>query len=210
MAHQRGLLDLRPHHHARRVAQEQDGQVEGVAQLQETRGLVRAIGIDRPGEVSRIVGDDAQRLTFDAGQRRHHAWPEGAAQFQHRAFVAKGVDDIAHVVDAQAILRDGAAQQALVGGAPFGQRTLEIGQIFLGDRNRLGLVLDGDIDRSVGHLHAHRAYFLGREHAEIAALDHRRPAHADRRVLGRDHHVAAAEQRGIAGEAAARIDADQR
>jgi len=47
-------------------------------------------------------------------------------------------------------------------------------------------------------------------HAEAAALDHRRAAHADARVLGGDHHVAAAEQCGVAGEAVARGDADQR
>ena len=47
-------------------------------------------------------------------------------------------------------------------------------------------------------------------HAEPAALDHRRAAHADARVLGRDHHVAAAEQRGVAGEAVAGGDADER
>ncbi len=50
----------------------------------------------------------------------------------------------------------------------------------------------------------------GRYDAEAAALDHRRAAHADVRVLRRDHHVAAAEQRGVAGEASARDDADER
>ena len=91
-----------------------------------------------------------------------------------------------------------------------GSGALEVGEILLGDGDGLRLVLDRDVDHAVGHLHAHRADFLGREHAEIAALDHRRAAHADRRVLRRDHHVAAAEQRGIAGEAAAGVDADQR
>src|SRR5581483_10271796 len=56
----------------------------------------------------------------------------------------------------------------------------------------------------------HRADLVGMEDAEAAALDHRRPAHADRRVRGRDHDVAAAEERGVAREAAARVDADER
>ncbi len=43
-----------------------------------------------------------------------------------------------------------------------------------------------------------------------AALDHGRAAHADVRALGGDDHVAAAEQRGVAREAAARRDPDQR
>ena len=48
------------------------------------------------------------------------------------------------------------------------------------------------------------------EHAEPAALDHRRSAHADARVLGRDHDVAAPEQRGVAGEAIPGRDPDER
>ena len=80
----------------------------------------------------------------------------------------------------------------------------------MADGDRLGLVGDGDVDDAVRHLHRHRADLLGPEHAEAAALDHRRAAHADVRVRGRDDDVAAAEQRGVAGEAAPRVDADQR
>ena len=46
--------------------------------------------------------------------------------------------------------------------------------------------------------------------AEAAALDHGGAAHADRGVLGGDDDVAAAEHRGIAGEAIAGDDADHR
>ena len=68
VADQRGLLDLRPDHHAGRVAQEQDRDVEGVAELQEARGLVRAVRVDGAGEMRRIVGDDAERLALDAAE----------------------------------------------------------------------------------------------------------------------------------------------
>ena len=47
----------------------------------------------------------------------------------------------------------------------------------------------------------------GRKVAQAAALDHGRAAHPDVGVLGGDDHVAAAEQGGVAGEAAARADA---
>ena len=50
----------------------------------------------------------------------------------------------------------------------------------------------------------------GRVHAEAAALDHRRPAHPDARVLGGDDDVAAAEQRRVAGKAVAGGDPDER
>ena len=47
-------------------------------------------------------------------------------------------------------------------------------------------------------------------HAEPAAFDHRRPAHADAGVLGRDDDVAAPEQRRVAGEAVPGRDPDER
>ena len=46
--------------------------------------------------------------------------------------------------------------------------------------------------------------------AQAAAFDHRRPAHADAGAVGGDDHVAAAQQRGIAGKTAAVHDADHR
>ena len=61
-----------------------------------------------------------------------------------------------------------------------------------------------------GTWNGHRPDLLGRVDAEAAALDHRRPAHAERRALGRDDHVAARDQRGVAGERAAVDDRDQR
>ena len=82
-------------------------------------------------------------------------------------------------------------------------------EVLLGHGDRLGFVVDGDVDDAVGHLHVDRADLFGREHAEPAALDHRRAAHADVGVFGGDDHVAAAEQRGVAGEAATRGDADR-
>ena len=103
-----------------------------------------------------------------------------------------------------------APHPALIGRVPLAQRALEVGEVPLGDRDRLGLVGDRDVDHAVRHLDRHRPDVLGREHAEPAALDHRRAAHADRRVGGGDDHVAAAEQRRVAGEAAARGDADHR
>ncbi len=63
------------------------------------------------------------------------------------------------------------------------------------------VVLDPEVDDAVGVLDVDRAYCLGLVYAQPATLDHRRPAHPDGRVLGGDHHVAAAEQRRVAGEA---------
>src|SRR5207302_397309 len=58
----------------------------------------------------------------------------------------------------------------------------------------------------VGHLHRHRPDLLRAEDAEAAALDHGGSAHADVRVGGGDDHVAAAQDGGVAREAAAGVD----
>ena len=123
---------------------------------------------------------------------------------------ARSIDHRAHVIDAQAVFRNDAAQQPLVGAGPVLQRPLEIGKIFLGDGDGFRLVLHHHVDHAVGRLHADGTDFVGMKDAEAAAFDHRRPAHADGGVLGGDDDVAAAEQRRVAGEAATGIDADQR
>ena len=202
--------DLGADHDPGRVAQEQDRQVVRVAQLHEPRRLVRTVGVDRAGEMRRVVGDQPHRPAFDADERGDHADAELRSQLEHRVVVGEPVDDGAHVVDAQPVLGDDVPQRALVGTRPRLDRALEVRQVLLRRRHRFGFVLDGDVDDAVRHLHRHRSDVLGLVHAEAAAFDHRRTTHADVRVGGGDHDVAATEQRGVAREAAARVDADQR
>ncbi len=57
VAYGRRALGRRADHEAGRVAQEQHGQLERVAQLHEARRLVGAVGVDRAAQVGRIVGD---------------------------------------------------------------------------------------------------------------------------------------------------------
>ena len=71
-----GLLGLGADHDPGRVAQEQDRQVVGVAQLQEAGGLVGAVGVDGAAEVGRVVGDDAERPALDPDERGDHAGPK--------------------------------------------------------------------------------------------------------------------------------------
>ena len=102
------------------------------------------------------------------------------------------------------------SQQALVRGVPRGHGALEIRQIFLGNVGGLVLVAHQNIDDAVGHLGGHRANFLGGVDAQATALDHRWAAHAQGRALGRDDHVAARHQRGVAGETSSVDHGDQR
>ena len=117
---------------------------------------------------------------------------------------------LADLVGAQPVVRHDRPQRALVGALPRRQRALEERQVVLGHGDGLGLVGDADVDDAAAQLDVDRTDLVGREHAEAAALDHRRTAHADVGVLGGDDHVAGPEQRGVAGEAAAGVDADRR
>ena len=140
-----------------------------------------------------------------AGQRGHHPGREAAPQLER--LVAQRVDHRADVVDALAVGRDQVAQRVWSGtggsGAGAGRRAGEEAQVALGGGDRRGVVGDPQVDHAVGVLDVDRADLLRREHAEAAALDHRRAAHPDARVLGGDDHVAAAEQGGVAGKAVA-------
>ena len=78
-----------PDHDPGRVAQHEERDVEGVAQLHEAGRLVGAVAVDGAGEVVRVVGDHADRPALDAEQRGDHAEPEAAAQLEHRAGVGE-------------------------------------------------------------------------------------------------------------------------
>ena len=87
---------------------------------------------------------------------------------------------------------------------------MEVRQVPLRDRDRLGVVGHGHVDDTVGHLHIGRTDLGRLEHAETPALDHRGTAHADVRSLRGDDHVAATQDRGVPGEAVAAHDPDER
>ena len=73
-----------------------------------------------------------------------------------------------------------------------------------------GFVGDRNVYYAISYLHVHRSYFFGTEYTQSAAFDHRGTAHSDIRSLGRDYHVAASEQCGVAGKASARVDSHER
>ena len=72
----------RADHEARRVAERDDRQVEGVAELDEARRLVGGVGVDRAAEVVRVVRDQAERPALDADERGDDSEPEVRAQLE--------------------------------------------------------------------------------------------------------------------------------
>ncbi len=123
---------------------------------------------------------------------------------------ARVVEQAADVVDPEPLLGDGRPQQALVGAGPLVDRPLEVGEVPPGQVDGVGFVLGHHVHHAVAHLDVERTDLLGPHDPEAPTLDHGRAAHADRGARGGDDHVAAAEQGGVAGEAAPRRHADQR
>ena len=124
--------------------------------------------------------------------------------------VGQQIDGPVHVVDPASVPGHHLAELLLVGCGPGRQIALKEGEVATGHRDGLRLVVTEDIDHAVGHLHRRGADLLGREDPESAPLDHGRATHPDVGVWRGDDHVATAEQRGVAGEAATRDHADQR
>ena len=166
-------------------------------------------GVDRAGQVVRVVGDHAHRLALDADEGGDHADAELLADLQDGVRVGDRLDDLLHVVEAQAVLRHDVAQAALVVRLPIRDRALEVGEVLLGDLARFGLILRQDVDDAVGHLEGHRPDLFGGVDAEAPALDHRRAAHPDRRSLRRDDHVAQGERHCVRRKAAAVRDPNE-
>src|SRR5271165_4376762 len=210
MAHLRLLLDLGADHEARRVAKRQNRNAEGVAKLNEARGLVGAWSVDRAGKMFGIVGDQADWAAFYADQRGDHADAELRPQLEHGVFIRQRLDHFADVVNAQAIFRNQLTQAALIGRLPAWQRALKVRKILASSLHGLHLIAHANVHHAVSGLGVYRSDLLRPEDAQSPALNHGRTAHADVRVLGGDDHVAASHQRRVARKTIARDDAHQR
>ena len=143
-------------------------------------------------------------------ERGDHPGSEGGPQFQDRPLVGQQLERAPHVVDPAPVGWHHVAQECLVGTGPVAHVALEVRQVAAADLDGFLLVVAEDIDHPVAHLHRRRPHVLGGEHAESATLDHGRASHPDGGVRRGDDDVAAAEQRRVACEAAARHDADER
>ena len=138
-----------------------------------------------------------------AGQGGHHPRSPAATQLEHRALVEQLLDDVTDLVAALALLGHERSQPLGLRQRPGLGRAEEVGQVAPGELDGLPFVGRPQIDHAVGVLDLDRSHLRGMVHPQAAALDHRRPTHPDARVLGGDHHVAASEQGGVAGEAVA-------
>ena len=210
MAHLGLAFDIGADHETGRVAQAEQRQAVGLAELHEAGGLVRSLGVDGAAQVVRVVGKDANGPALDSRQCGDHAGAEVGPQFEHAVRVGQRMDHGAHVVHAQAILGHQMPQRALIGCRPVLHAALEESQVLARGGDGGTLVIDEHVDHSIARQVSGRPDLLWTIDAQAATFDHGRPAHADVGGLRRDDHVGAAQQRGIAGEAAAVHHADKR
>ena len=63
-------FNVRTHHHARTIHQTEHGNIKCIAELDESRALIRTVGIDCTGKMMGIVGDHAHGVAFNTDECR--------------------------------------------------------------------------------------------------------------------------------------------
>ena len=168
--------------------------------------------VDGAGEVRRVVGDDADRPALDADQRGDHAEAEVAAQLEHRAGVGQRRRSRRGRRRRAAGSRGSTwRSSALVGALPrrrpgpgsttgtaWRRATASASSATAMSTTPFGTCTD------IGPTSS--GWNTPRPPPSIIAG----PPMPMFESCGGDDHVAAAEQRGVAGEAATRRDADER
>jgi hypothetical protein len=133
-------FDVGSDHEAGGVAEEEDREVEGVAELHESGGLVGTVGVDGAAEVGGVVGDDADGAALDAAQRGDHPRPETASQLEPGVGVGERVHDGPDVVCPEPVLGHQCPEPVLVGRGPGARRPGEVREVALRDGDRFAFV----------------------------------------------------------------------
>jgi hypothetical protein len=187
-------LGLGADQQTRDVLQEDDRQVERVAQVDERPLLVQRGGVQRAGADDRLAGDHADRGAVQAGEAGQDAGAPAITPRQDRPRVDDAADDLAHVVTAAGFGRHDVAQ---IGRVEFRFAGLTEWSGQPGVRGQVGQERRDRLERVVLALHHHVrvAGGLGLLRATEAGVidpfadrlvDHDRAGQRERRRLG--HH----------------------
>ena len=88
----------RPRQEARYIDESDDGDIEAVAEADETGRFVGRIDIQAAGEELRLVGDDADSLAVKAGKAGDDVQGIVFQYLEYVAVVDAGFDDVEHIV----------------------------------------------------------------------------------------------------------------
>ena len=111
MAHQSSFLDVRSHHQPRRIAEDDDGNIECVAYLDETGHLQAGRGVHCTGQMHRLVRDDTDRATVKSRERCDGCLAIPRLQLENASAVCQRLYDTAHVICAARVFRNDRAQK---------------------------------------------------------------------------------------------------
>ena len=150
----------------------------------------------------RIVGNQSHGAALDADKGGDDADSPLGTKLQHGTHIGNPLNHLAHVVIPQTVLRHHKSQFSRIGGFPRINRTLKIREILLCANHRFGFVCHFDVHDAIGYLHIHRPHFIWRENTQAAPFNHGRSTDANIGTLCRNDHITAAEQHGVASEAA--------
>src|SRR5581483_6870958 len=105
-----GVLDLRADHEARHVLEEDERDVEGVAEVDEAGRLVGRVVLEDASELLGLIGDDPDRLAAEAGEAGDDRLRELRLDVEELAAVRDLADHVVHVVRVPRGLRDDVEQ----------------------------------------------------------------------------------------------------
>ena len=122
VAHQAGLLGLGADHDAGRIAKMTIGMSKASQSCMKRAALSEPSLSMAPPSVHGLLattptGRPSMRMKAVTMVR-----PKSRPQLEHRVLVGERLDDLAHVVDAQAVLGNDRGAAALVGAVQFGNR----------------------------------------------------------------------------------------
>ncbi len=99
---------------ARHVDEGDDRDVEAVAEAHEARGLARGVAVEHAGQHHRLVGDDADRAAFHAGEAGDDVLGEALLDLEEVALVDDLQDQLLHVVGLVRVVGDQRVERAVL------------------------------------------------------------------------------------------------
>ena len=115
-----------------------------------------------------------------------------------------------HVVDPQAVKRQGTCESLRIRAMPMFIDALEITEIALSQGNRVTFVIGDDVDHTICLLNIAWSDSLGRKTPQSPAFDHRWPSHTNIALASRDDDVAATKEYRVTRKASSGNDTDER
>src|SRR6188472_103969 len=203
-----GVLDFGADHEAGHVLEEDERDVEGVAEVDEAGGLVGGVVIEYSGQLLGLVGDDPGWLAAETGEAGDQGLGELWLDVEELAVIDDLADHVVHVVGLPRRVGDDLHQLlrlAVVGVGGLNHRWLqlavgrEVGEVALDRPDALLVVLDLEVPHSgLAAVDLGAAELLHRDVLAGDGLSQVRAGQRHRALAG-DHRHEVGERRDVGG-----------